>query len=213
MPTPVLVTLAFNLLPLVCAVTFGWSLPSLMLLYWAENVIVGVINVAKMIVSSVNKGMAKKLSLLFDVPFFVVHYGMFCAVHGVLILVLFNGEPERSFDDPRELPFYFLQQIHLDGFLALNLLLLATLHLYRFVFEWLVPGIWRTTDPFVQMFMPYGRIIVVHIAVLVGGFIASFAGGTWVAVLLLALLKTVLEAGAAEIAAQKQPAATSAALP
>lgn len=213
MPPPVLLTLAFNLLPLICALTFGWSLLSLMLLYWAENVIVGVINVIKMIVASANKGIAKKLSMLFDVPFFIVHYGMFCAVHGVLILVIFNGEPDRSFEDPRELPFYFLQQVHLDTFFALNLILLATFHLYRFTFEWLLPGVWRTTDPFVQMFMPYGRIIVVHIAVLVGGFIASLAGSTWIAVLLLALLKTVLEVGAAEIAAGKDHPATNAALP
>jgi hypothetical protein len=165
-------------------------------------VIVGVINVAKMIAAGATRRPAKIVGLMFDVPFFIVHYGMFCAVHGVLILVLFSGLPDRAVDDPRDLPLFLLHQIQLDTFFALSLVLLATLHLYRFVVDWLRAGRWRTTDPFVQMFVPYGRIIVVHIAVLVGGFIASFIGSAWVAVLLLALLKTVLEAGATQVASQ-----------
>lgn len=195
MPSPVVLALLFNLLPVVCAVTFGWSLLSLMLLYWAENVIVGIINVAKMAASAVGKGPKMGLALLFDAPFFIVHYGLFCAVHGVLILVLFNGEPTQSVDDPLQLPAVFLQQVHIDKFFALNLALLTAFHLYRFVFEWLVPGEWRRTNPLVQMFAPYGRIFVVHIAVLLGGFLASFIGSPLIAVLILAILKTSLEVG------------------
>jgi hypothetical protein len=199
MAQPVLLALLFNLVPVVLAPLFGWSLLGLMLLYWAENVIVGVINAAKMIAAGVTKGPKETASLFFYVPFFLVHYGLFCAVHGVLILVLFAGEPDQSGDDPRNLPMFFLQQIHLDRFLALSLLLLATWHLYLFVMDWLETRQWRNTTPLMQMFMPYGRIIVVHIAVLLGGFLASFIGSPLIAVVILALLKTVLEAGAAQI--------------
>jgi hypothetical protein len=199
MPQTVLITLAFNLLPVGFAVLFGWSLLSLMLLYWAENVIVGLINVLKMIVAASNKGPTRISGLFLSVPFFIVHYGLFCAVHGVLILVLFNGEPTQTVNDPWDIPAVFWQQIHINAFFALNLLLLATFHLYRFVMEWLWTGVWRTTDPYVQMFMPYGRIIVVHIAVLVGGFLATFIGSPTIAVVILALLKTVLEVSAAQI--------------
>ncbi len=197
---PVLLALLLNLVPVVFAALFGWSLVGLMLLYWAENVIVGAINMPKMLLTAYGGKPRHPFSVLFDVPFFVFHYGMFCVVHGVLILVLFNGEPEQSVDDPRNLPMLFLRQVHLDRFLALSLVLLATWHLYRFVFDWVLVRQWRRTDLMHQMFEPYGRIVAVHIAVLVGGFAASLLGNPLVAVLLLALLKTVLEVGATQIA-------------
>jgi hypothetical protein len=199
MTQPVLLALLFNLLPVVCAPLFGWRLLSLMLLYWAENLIVGVINVAKMIIAGVTKGPKEIFSLLFDVPFFIVHYGMFCAVHGVLILVLFSGAPEKSVSDPFHLPAAFIDQVRTDRFLALNLLMLAVFHLYRFVTEWVQTKEWRNVKPIEQMFMPYGRIIVVHVAVLLGGFLGTLIGNPLIAVMLLALLKTVLEVGAAQV--------------
>jgi hypothetical protein len=196
---PLLLALLFNLLPVACAVLFGWGLLSLMLLYWAENVIVGIINVAKMILAGMGKGASGTTAILFDVPFFIVHYGLFCAVHGVLILVLFSGEPAHAVDDPANLPFYFLRQVHIDRFFAVNLALLTMFHLYRFAFDWIAAGEWRKTTPLVQMFQPYGRIIVVHLAVFVGGFVVSLLGHPVIAVALLAFLKTALEVGAAEV--------------
>ena len=88
---PVLAVLVINLIPAFCVLFFGWSALALLLLYWAENVVLGVINVFKMGVVSVAGGVGGVLMAIFIIPFFIVHYGAFCAGHGFFIVALLGG--------------------------------------------------------------------------------------------------------------------------
>ena len=53
-----------------------------MLLYWAESVIIGLLNVIKRVV--VGRWIA-----LFYAPFFLAHYGAFMAVHMLFVFMFF----------------------------------------------------------------------------------------------------------------------------
>ena len=57
--------LAINLLPVACVALFGWSALLLLLIYWAENVIVGVFTFFKMLIAGINKGPWQILPTLF----------------------------------------------------------------------------------------------------------------------------------------------------
>src|SRR5262249_53583461 len=99
--------IAANCLPLLGVVFLGWDTFSIILVYWSENVVIGAINVLKMLTCAPDpsllvwgdvdpndklnrermersRGDAVKIlrltnhgSKLFFVPFFIVHYGMF----------------------------------------------------------------------------------------------------------------------------------------
>lgn len=52
-PTTSLVLLvAFNLVPLIGVLAWGWNVATLLVLYWVENGIVGILNVPKMLLAA-----------------------------------------------------------------------------------------------------------------------------------------------------------------
>src|SRR6185503_10154265 len=82
---------AANMVPLFGVLALDWTVFSILLLYWCENVVVGVFNVLRLIfvqprnpVVWVGKG--------FLIPFFMVHYGGFTFVHGMFVLSMFGGK-------------------------------------------------------------------------------------------------------------------------
>lgn len=81
--------LVANSIPLFGVLFFHWQVFPLLLLYWVENVFVGLFNVFRLLLAETSRPEAwlKKLGLI---PFFCIHYGMFTYGHGALLLALFR---------------------------------------------------------------------------------------------------------------------------
>jgi hypothetical protein len=98
---------AANAIPLLGVVFFGWSLWTILVLYWVENGIVGFWSVPKILladgsITSGIQGLQSRASVAWapiglGLPrvargaiaiFFLIHYGAFWIGHGVLVFVL-----------------------------------------------------------------------------------------------------------------------------
>jgi hypothetical protein len=222
----VIALVAANFIPVVGVLLLGWSVFAIMAIYWCENVIIGVINVLKMItccpdIDEIQRAQARTrtrnsaraklmqaalaqaakqgaksrvathVAKLFFVPFFTVHYGMFCLVHGVFVLVLFGGEGQigGGMDGGIE---QLTGQVFQGG-LILSVLALAASHLFSFFKNYIAGGEYRRTVLPVLMIQPYGRIVVMHLAVLFGGFAVMFLDSSVFALLILIVGKTVID--------------------
>ncbi len=184
-----------NLLPLAGVVFWGWRTYDLMVLYWLENGVVGLFTIAKMVTSRPAGGGGAWSSIVL-VPFFLVHYGMFWFVHGTFVGVLFGGGligdgafgagpapgPEPAFGLPAW-----------PGYLTVPLLALFVSHGVSFVTNYLGRGEDRALTPRELMAQPYGRVVLLHVTILVGGFAALMLGGSVVALVLLVALKTAVD--------------------
>jgi hypothetical protein len=192
-----LVTLVFNLVPAVSVWLFGWSAFALILLYWTENLVIGAINVLKIAFAGISQGKAGITLAAVLAPFFIFHYGLFLAIHAVIIWALFAG----SLTDfgISSLPSEIWSTIRSDRFLFSNAILLAAYQVGDFLY-WVAAGNWRNVDLWAQTFAPYGRIAVVHLTILVAAVPVSLFGEPLIAVVCLALLKTVLEIRAPRLA-------------
>jgi hypothetical protein len=211
---------AANCLPLLGVLFLGWDAFSIVLVYWSENVVIGAINVLKMLTCAPDasrlvwgdvdpndklnrermehsRGDAVKMlrlanhgSKLFYVPFFIVHYGMFCFVHGAFILAIFGRESGGfgTFDELDNFRHVFSQQ-HLWW----CVIALSASHLWSFVVNYIGRREYRRTAIPILMFQPYGRIVILHIAILIGGFIAMALGNNFFVLLLLIAGKTLLD--------------------
>ncbi|MDH3829901.1 MAG: DUF6498-containing protein, partial [Desulfobacterales bacterium] len=103
-----------NLVPLVGVVYLGWDAAAIVLLYWIENLIIGLFNVLRMILVKVESP-SKQFQKLFMIPFFCVHFGGFCAVHGFFLLTVFKMGPDWDAFTPGGPwmgPFIFLQLLY-----------------------------------------------------------------------------------------------------
>ena len=187
--------LAGNLLPLYGALFGGWSVLSILQVYWAENVIVGVLAVLEMLTLAVAGGSAwRALGALPSVVFFCVHYGMFTFVHGIFIYAIFGSGP---FAHARVLHPGDLQQLYLPFlpghplFYAAVTILLA--HLNAFRANFIGAGEYRTLSIQQVMFRPYGRVMLLHVVLLLGGLLAQRTGSNIAALALLVMIKTASE--------------------
>lgn len=193
-----------NLVPLAGVLLLGWDLGPVMLLFWAENVVIGLFSALRIALVAGGYGLVL-------VPFFALHYGLFTLVHGVFVATLFGGASARE-----------AATILLPGVLAL----LAS-HGASFVMNFLRGGererlraafgsirvgailaqarALDTSDPDATarrravldakalMLAPYRRIVVLHLTIIVGGFLALALGAPAYALAILVLLKTAVD--------------------
>ena len=195
----------WNVIPVTGVLFFGWSAFSLLIFYWVENVVIGAFNALKLLILSGAYGKRGILPGAFMVPFFCLHYGLFCYVHGVFLLamLLFGGmappDIAGGFEPSNLLPTIWAQ-VQADEDLRLSVLALIGAQALAFLFLWLLPGKWRDTNPLIQMIEPYGRIIVMHLTIFIATIPVMLIGEFAFAVLALALMKCGLELGLPQFA-------------
>jgi len=182
--TPSLILLvAMNMIPLAGVVLWGWPVFPVMVLFWLENVVIGVLNIPRILLSQ-GDGMHGVLVLgkWFTAAFFAVHYGIFTAVHGVFVFALFGVPLGGTVDSAQVWKVIGDYQLHW----ALAALILS--HGFSFVTNYIGKGEYRTATIQQLMHAPYGRVVVLHLAILGGGFVLQLLGGpTWGLVLLVVL--------------------------
>ncbi len=133
------------------------------------------------------------LMKLFFIPFFSVHYGMFCLVHGVFIFVLLGGGGPFGMGPEPFGGLRFQVVSVLSGGLWVALLGLVVSHLFSYIYYFLYLGEYRRTNAAMLMMAPYGRIVVLHVAILFGAFATHLLGQPLVLLLLLIVGKTLLD--------------------
>jgi len=203
-PSVIALVLA-NLVPVFGVLCLHWEVFPLMFLFWSENVIVGVFNVLKMLCAAPDNPLTWA-GKLFVIPFFCVHYGMFTFVHGIFVIVLFGGGMKHGAGFPTPETFWHVMQGYHLGWAVLGL---AVSRAISFATNFIGSGEYRRASLPVLMQQPYGRIVVLHIAILGGGFLMLALHSPTVGLLLLVALKIALDLGG-HLAERKKFAAAEA---
>ena len=185
-----------NLIPLIGVLFFGWGVWNILVIYWLENGIVGVINILKMSTATgeetasgvtfmVNGRPASTVTKVGLIPFFIVHYGIFWFVHGIFVLTL---------------PAFF--SLMSDSAMTLDVgpvlfaaAGLAISHGLSFWWNFLHGGEYRRTAAAALMFAPYRRLVALHITIIFGAFAVMFTGAPAAAVAVLVAIKTAIDLG------------------
>jgi hypothetical protein len=182
-----LTLVAANLVPLYGVLVHDWPVFAVMVLYWLENVAIGMFNALRMLLADPDDRLLWS-GKLFMVPFFCLHYGMFTAIHGVFVFALFGGKQYDQSIDGLWTGAAALKAVT-DYHLAIPLAALALSHLFSFFWNYLLRGEFRRAALSELMARPYSRVIVLHFTILFGGFVAGFLGSPLWALLLLIALK------------------------
>ena len=185
-PSQVALVLA-NAVPLVGVLLLGWTVFPLLLLYWLENVVVGAFNVLKMLLAKPAEPVywAGKLFLI---PFFIVHFGGFTFVHGVLVVAFFGPKGIQPFDLLTAVP----AAIRANQ-LGWGVLSLIASHGFSFYWNYVKNGEYQRASLQALMGQPYGRVMVLHLTVLFGGWIVMLLGSPVGPLLVLVALKTAAD--------------------
>ncbi|CQR51121.1 MULTISPECIES: DUF6498-containing protein [Haloferax] len=202
-----------NLVPLVGVVWFDWSLKALLVAYWLESGVVGLLNVPKILAASGRGGGGASINATVNgrrvdlsppesprdgfhlypsnVPiagFFAMHYGIFWVVHGVFVW---------SFDAfaPGAGAVGGVSGVPLGAvLLAASATLLS--HGGSFAVNFVGREEYRSVSPGKQMSEPYRRVIVLHLTIILGAFLVAASGAPAAALVVMVVVKTALDAGA-----------------
>ena len=230
--------LVANATPLIGVLFLGWNVWTILTIYWLENGVVGVFNVLKMaraegpVLGGVVAGSLMRNGRPIEgsakvilIPFFIVHYGLFWLVHGIFILTLptFMGlaggllpvDAGATFPpDALGLPSAAsgTQAITSDPLaVAIVIVSLFISHGISYRLNYIGRREYLRTNVARQMGAPYGRMVVLHVTIILGGLAIAITGAPTLAVVVLVVLKTALDLGL-HLAEHREPPGVPAAL-
>lgn len=205
-PSALVLVLA-NLLPLVGVLWLDWSVLEVLLLYWTESVVIGVVNVLRMACSAAPNTLrgsgevdqsqpvgaritpalvSANKTKIFLIPFFILHFGGFCFGH--LSAVVFILGPAWADDNL----FSALPPLTEPMFWIAVLAIFAS-HLFSFFVNFLGRGENRRTGLADLMQRPYGRIVVMHLTVIAGAYLVEQFNSPLALLLALIVVKTAVD--------------------
>jgi len=161
---------------------FGWPTFTVLAFYWIENAVIGVFNLVRMAVAGARSG--QLVNGVFLCGFFIVHYGLFCLAHAYFITALFGAEgvDDHFMFDPAMALLSRTASNEIGAIALLAIVVSAGID----TVQWLMSAdVTDRADPQRVMFAPYGRIVVLHIVLLGGGFLLQILHAPAIAVLLL----------------------------
>jgi len=183
-----LVLIAANLIPLYGVLVLDWPVFPMMLLFWLENVVIGILNALRMLLAD-PVDLVSWAAKLFMVPFFSFHFGMFTAIHGIFVVSIFGGKTYRQLDHGLW-PIEGVRQAITDFDIRWALIALLLSHVFSFVWNYLLRGEYRCAALKELMQRPYRRVIILHLTILIGGGITMVLGSPIWALVMLIVLKT-----------------------
>ena len=174
-----------NVVPIFGVLYWGWDATAILVLYWLESVIMGLLNVPKILACrQTEEGrIVSALGNLFVAGFFSVHYGMFTFVHGTFLAEMFGA---RS----------MMEGLLSGGTIFWTAVTFLISHLFSMFINFFGKKEYLGRETGKQMMSVYGRVFVMHFVIILGGFAVQAFGAPVLAVVMLIILKTVIDLAA-----------------
>jgi hypothetical protein len=198
-----------NLVPLAGVLWFGWSVRTVLIVYWLENGVVGAFNILKILhaegtdrarpevvvapdgrrirLPATAASLPPGLQRVAAIPFFLAHYGVFWLVHGIFVLTLplFAVAAADQVLSTGTAPD--------PGQIVVVLVLLAISHAVSYRLNFIGRGEYLHVSPRQQAMEPYGRLVILHATIVIGGVAIAVTGASAAAIVVLVLLKTAMD--------------------
>jgi hypothetical protein len=178
-----LLIIALNLLPIGGVLFWDWQAFDIIFLYWMENLIIGAFSALRMVIRPYGHPLDWVFPA-FIAPFFVLHYGAFCWGHGTFVMSMFGSDNTLS---GGLLGSVTTALEHSSMILAV--LSLVALQAIDWIRDTIRHGLGAQGVKDLMM-APYRRIVVLHLTIILGGFVVLAIGEPAAGLLLLIVLKT-----------------------
>jgi hypothetical protein len=169
--SPTLFLIAANAVPISGIFLVGWDLFSVLFYYWLESLVVGIYNIPKMLMAHKNPTEHK----LSGIIFFVIHYSGFMAGHGFFLYALFSP----------------IRLLLSTVILGIGSLIIS--HGISFVFNFIGRQEYQKVSLSEQMIAPYKRILVMHLTIILCGFLLNLISRNEITLIILVILKIIID--------------------
>ena len=178
---------AANLLPLAGVFLWDWDVFFLLLIFWCENVIIGLFGIARLIVASNSDTIRDSVFLPL---FFAAHYGGFMFGHFMVLFGMYSSHIDELGTRAQPADYYSLVIEHLN-WVAVVAMFIS--HGWSFVENYMGRSEHERLTPSQAMALPYRRMMITHVALIVGGFFLIRNDQPLGGLVVLVLLKIALD--------------------
>ena len=169
-----------NTLPLIGVFFWGWQITHILALYWLENVIIGLVTMAKLafigskgkLASEMKHPAASAVITVLIMCGFAMHYGLFTLFHGMFLAMIFFEDAPGT--------------LVAVGLPALGILLS---HIVSLIVNFIRKKEYIGKSILSASQQPYKRIGIMHVFIILGSFIILRVGSQMGLLLLLIGLK------------------------
>lgn len=197
LPSGVLLILV-NLIPIFGVLFFGWNAFDIVILYWVENIVIGICTLPRILFAQNRDSQSKildthtafnskpviskifnYLSNVFFGFFFLLHFGTFTLVHGLFIRKAMLGRSS-----------FLINQ----NYSAIGVFFLALIisHGFSLIYNYILKGEYKRYSAPQGMLKPYPRIFVIQMTIIIGAsFVTSVSNTALVSNLLILLFVVV----------------------
>ena len=158
-----------------------------MLLFWCENVVIGLFGIARMIVAGQTDTPTEGLFLPL---FFMVHYGGFMFGHFMVLFKMYSDSLAET-GVPVEPADYY--SVMAEGLNWVPVVALFISHGWSFVENFMGRREHEKLTPKQAMALPYRRMFITHIALIFGGVFLIEKGQPLAGLVLLVIMKIGLD--------------------
>ena len=188
LPSLIILFLA-NLLPIYGVIFLGWNAFLIIFLFWFENLTIGFYNILRMLFSEPGD-IIKWPVKLFMIPFFTFHYGMFTFGHGIFVVGFFGKMINLGTGTPSlELIINIIARFNL-GYAVLAVFFS---HGFSLIYNYIIRKEYRYSSLKTLMLKPYSRIVIMHLVIIIGGFLVFLLKLDIAGLLLLIALKIIFD--------------------
>lgn len=185
-----------NLIPVYGVWFEDWSAKEVFIVYALETLIAGAFTVLKLGITTLykkqdlwyNNNTTTKVSGLFFILFFILHYGLFACVQTSIFAASANINPPNS----GLLHFFFHWYEYVNVDIAIMLAAFSISYLVKDLIPFIIRGEYRTASMMRLMFQPYARIFFQQFIVILGSLFLNF-GWDKIFVLVFAGVKIFFE--------------------
>ncbi|OGM30732.1 hypothetical protein A3D84_01200 [Candidatus Woesebacteria bacterium RIFCSPHIGHO2_02_FULL_42_20] len=178
------VLLLANAIPILGVYLFSWTIQTLAVIYWLEAGIQGFFGLIKLFRTQgslsgkhqISTSMLTNLIKLPLIPLFALNFFVFLVVYGILLYFLIG-----------------IEAVQFSTVLAVYAVFFVS-HTISYYLNFIKSGEFKKVSPVKQLFEPYRRYGLTHLAVLMGVFLAKSSGAGHFWALLTALVKTIVDA-------------------
>ena len=176
-----------NLLPLAGVLLWDWDVFFLLLLFWCENVIIGLFGIARLIVAANNDTLKEGLLLPL---FFLVHYGGFMFGHFMVLFGMYSNYVEELGRNAQPEDYY---RLVLENLSWIAIVAMFISHGWSFIENYMGRSEHERLSPKQAMGLPYKRMVITHVALILGGFFLIRNDQPFAGLVVLVLLKIALD--------------------
>lgn len=183
-----------NLFLMVMAIILGWKTYDQMMVFWCENLVIGFYTVFKIPFCKMvdpeqyaHYVVPPKYIRIVIIPFFLLHFLLFCALHLVFINMMFASETE-AYAEVHQASLF--PEINREAMLYAIIALLIN-HGVSYFVNFIGRKEYLKFKIDEMMFVPYRRLVFVHLIVLAFGILVSITGASSAAMVVIFFLTKI----------------------